>query len=355
MTSRAMSNDSPVPNDSPAPGDSLVSGLMEHALSAACAASVRAAVTLGLPEALGDTPATADELATAVGAHPAALRRLLRALTSYGVFAEETEDAFVHTEKSRALREDSPDSIKYLVLWCTEPWLWELWGNLDESVRTGGEVFTRAHGRTFYEQLHTAWPESARTFARAMTEQTRWSANAIADMLPMTGAGTIADVGGGQGLVLGTLLERHPTLRGFLLDLPDVVANADARLHPGGELAHRVRLVPGDCLKDIPVEADTYLFKNILGVNDDDSVLILRNAVRAARPGARMIIVENFVDDGPGKRLAAALDLRMLLVIGGQKHTRAGLLSIAERAGLTVRRVRPVDSTLHMIEATAPM
>ncbi|MFJ3326429.1 hypothetical protein ACIPMT_18495 [Streptomyces griseus] len=45
----------------------------------------------------------------------------------------------------------------------------------------------------------------------------------------------------------------------------------------------------------------------------------------------------------------------MLLVIGGQKHTRAGLLSIAERAGLTVRKVRPVDSTLHMIEATAPM
>ncbi|MFD4338235.1 methyltransferase [Streptomyces anulatus] len=334
--------------------ESLVSGLMEHALSAACAASVRAAVTLGLPEALGEEPATADELATAAGADPAALRRLLRSLTSYGVFAEEGTGSFVHTEKSRALREDSPDSVKYLVLWCTEPWLWSLWGDLDESVRTGGEVFTRTHGRRFYEHLHTQWPQSARIFDRAMTQQTRLSATAIADMLPMSGAGTVADVGGGQGVVLGTLLERHPHVRGFLLDLPDVVANADARLRPGGELADRVRLVPGDCLKEISVEADVYLFKNILGVDDDASVRILRNAMRAARPGARMIIVENFVDDGPGERLTSALDLRMLLVIGGQKHTRAGLLGIVERAGLTVRNVTPVDSSLHMIEAAVP-
>ncbi|MEU6485847.1 methyltransferase [Streptomyces sp. NPDC046887] len=333
--------------------ESLVSGLLEHALSAACAASVRAAVMLGLPEALGDTPATADELATAVGAHPAALRRLLRSLTSYGVFAEQTAGSYVHTEKSLALREDSPNSVKHLVLWCTEPWLWSLWGDLGEAVRTGGEVFTRAHGRKFYEQMHSEWPESARTFNRAMTQQTRLSAAAIADMLPMSDAGSIADVGGGQGLVLGTLLERHPALRGFLLDLPDVVASADPRLHPGGELAHRVGLVPGDCLKEIPVEADVYLFKNILGVDDDASVLILRNAVRAAPPGARFVIVENFVDDGPGQRLASALDLRMLLVIGGQKHTRTGLLGIAERAGLTVHNVRPVDSSLQMIEATA--
>ncbi|MFE9664163.1 methyltransferase [Streptomyces sp. NPDC005955] len=335
--------------------ESLASGLLEHALSAACAASVRAAVTLGLPEVLGDAPATVEELATAVGADPAALQRLLRALTSYEVFAQDGEGAFVHTEKSLALREDSPHSLKHLVLWCTEPWLWSLWGRLDESVRTGNEVFTQEHGRKFYEHLHTRWPESAKTFDRAMTQQTGLSAAVLADLLPLSGVDTIADVGGGQGLVLATVLERHPGLQGFLLDLPDVVANADARMHPGGALAHRVQLVPGDCLQEVPVQADLYLFKNILGVDEERSVLILRNAVEAARPGARMVIVDNFVDaDGPGQQLASAMDLRMLLVIGGRKHTRAGLLTIAERAGLIVHGVRPVDSSLHMIEATVP-
>lgn len=334
--------------------DSLVTALLEHALSAACAASVRAAVTLGLPEALGEQPATVEDLATAIDADPAALRRLLRSLTSYGVFAENDADSFVHTEKSRALREDSPNSLKYLVLWCTEPWLLSLWGHLDESVRSGREVFSAKHGRRFYDCLHSEWPESARVFERAMSQQSRESANALAELLPLSQVSTIADVGGGQGLVLATLLERNPELRGFLLDLPAVVANADARLRPGGSLAGRVRLMPGDCLEEIPVQADLYLFKNILGADEDNSVRILRNAVRAARPGARMIIVDNFVDDGPGQQLSSALDLRMLLVIGGQKHTREGLLKIAERAGLVVHGVRPVDSSLQMIEASVP-
>ncbi|MDA3648914.1 hypothetical protein LZ318_06495 [Saccharopolyspora indica] len=332
----------------------LVTGLLEHALSAACAASLRAAVNLGLPEALGDEPTTVDDLATAVGADAASLRRLLRALTSYDVFAENDAGRFVHTENSLALREDSPNSLKYLVLWCTEPWLWPLWAHLDESVRAGGEVFTAVHGRKFYEHLHAEWPESAKVFDRAMTQQTTVSAMTIADMLPMSGSEKIADVGGGQGIVLATLLERHPGLTGVLLDLPDVVANADARLRPGGELADRVRLVGGDCLEEIPAEADVYLFKNILGIDEDTSVLILRNAMRAAPPGARMVVVDNFVDDGPGQRLTSAMDLRMLLVMGGRKHSREGLLKLVERAGLTVHDVRPVDSNLHMIEATLP-
>lgn len=334
--------------------DSPMSELMELALGAARAGAVRAAVTLGLPDALGDTPAPVADLAAAVGADPDALGRLLRSLASHGVFAEQGTEHYVHTPTSLVLRSDAADSVKDVVLWCTEPWTWSLWGRLDEAVRTGDEMFTEAYGRRFYQHLHSEWPESAKVFDRAMTQQSRGAALALADLLPLSGAGTLADVGGGQGIVLVTLLQRHPGLRGCLLDLPDVVANADARLRPGGELGDRVRLLGGDCLKEIPVRADVYLFKNILGADEDDSVLILRNALAAASPGARMVIVENFVDDGPGTRLASAMDLRMLLVTGGRKHTRAGLLRVAERAGLTVRGVRPVDSNLHMIEAVAP-
>ncbi|MCI4046062.1 hypothetical protein [Streptomyces sp. TRM75563] len=34
---------------------------------------------------------------------------------------------------------------------------------------------------------------------------------------------------------------------------------------------------------------------------------------------------------------------------------QAGLLRIAERAGPTVRKIRSLESTLHMIEGSAPM
>ncbi|GAA3075338.1 methyltransferase [Streptomyces glomeratus] len=331
-----------------------VLGLLERALSAGCAASLRAAVKLGLADALGDTPATADDLAAAVDADPDALRRLLRSLTCYEVFAEDSGGRFVHTEVSRLLRADAPDSLNHLVLWMTEPWTWELWGRLDESVRTGKDVFVDLHGREFFDHLHVAWPESAAVFDLAMTQASRQSATAIAGALPLSGARTVADIGGGQGFLLASLLEHHPDVRGILFDRPDVVANADARLLDGGALAERVRLMPGDCRQEVPADVDAYVFKNILGMNDEDAVVVLGNVVKTARAGARVIIVENFVDDGPGQRFSTAMDLRMLLTVGGRKHTREGLLGLVERSGLVVRDVRPVNSYQHMIEATTP-
>lgn len=331
-----------------------VLGLLESALSVSCAASLRAAVKLGLADALGDTPATADDLAVAVGADPDALRRLLRSLTCHEVFAEDSEGRFAHTQVSRLLRTDAPDSLDQLVLWMTEPWTWELWGRLDESVRTGKDVFVDLHGQEFFEHVHTAWPESAAVFDRAMTQASRQSATAIAGVLPLSGARTVADIGGGQGFLLASLLEHHPGVQGILFDRPDVVAGADARLCDGGALAERVRLMPGDCREGVPADVDAYVFKNILGMNDEDAVVVLGNVVKTARSGARVIIVENLVDDGPGQKFSTGMDLRMLLTVGGRKHTRQGLLRLVEQSGLTVRDVWPVNSYQHMIEATTP-
>ncbi|QOC90670.1 methyltransferase [Micromonospora craniellae] len=331
---------------------SVVTGLMELALGAAHAAAVRAAVTLHLPDVLGETPMEAAELAAAVGADPAALGRLLRSLAAHGVFAERGAGRYVHTSLSLALRSDTDDSLVDVVRWCTEPWNWALWGELAEAIRTGDEVFTAAYGSRFYQHLHRQWPESARTFERAMTQQSRAAAVVLADLLSLADARSVADIGGGQGIVLLTLLRRHPGLRGYLLDLPSVIANVDARLRPDGELGERVDLVAGDCLAEIPVRADVYLFKNILGVDGDSSVRILRNAVAAAPPGARMVIVEHIADEAAGNRLATLMDLRMLVVTGGQKHTWAGLLEVIQRAGLTIREIRAVDATLHMVVAT---
>ncbi|MFE1384208.1 methyltransferase [Streptomyces sp. NPDC058740] len=329
-----------------------VLGLLERALSSSCAASLRAAVKLGLADAVGDGPVTAEALARTVGADPDALRRLLRSLTCHQVFAEDPEGRFVPTEISRLLRTGTEDSLDQLVLWMTEPWTWELWGRLDESVRTGKDVFVDLHGQEFFDQVHSAWPESAAVFDRAMTQASVQSARAVAAAVPLSGARTVADIGGGQGCLLAALLEHHPGLRGTLFDRPDVLAGADARLREGGALADRARLVAGDCREAVPADIDAYVFKNVLGMNDEDAVVVLGNVVRTARPGTRVIIVENLVDDGPGQMFSTGMDLRMLLTVGGRKHTRQSLLGLVERAGLTVRDVRPVNTYQHLIEAT---
>ncbi|WP_432082300.1 methyltransferase [Streptomyces sp. WAC 04229] len=329
-----------------------VLSLLERALSSSCAASLRAAVKLGLADAVGDGPATVDSLARTVGAAPDALRRLLRSLTCHQVFAEDSEARFLPTSISRLLRTNTPDSLDQLVLWMTEPWTWELWGRLDESVRTGKDVFVDLHGQEFFDQVHSAWPESAAVFDRAMTQASTQSARAVAGAVPLSGVRTVADIGGGQGYLLASLLEHHPELRGVLFDRPDVLAGADARLREGGALAGRTRLVAGDCREAVPGGIDAYVFKNVLGMNDEDAVVVLGNVVRTSRPGTAVIIVENLVDDGPGQMFSTGMDLRMLLTVGGRKHTRQSLLGLVERAGLAVRDVCPVNTYQHLIEAT---
>ncbi|MEV7471246.1 methyltransferase [Streptomyces kronopolitis] len=328
--------------------------LRELIFGAACAAAVRAAARLGVADALGERPTTAEELATAVRAEARPLDRLLRTLSCYGIFAETDDGKYVHTDMSRLLREDDPHSLRYISLWCTEPWTWDAWPRLDEAVRSGSNVFEGLYGKGFFQYLHQDAPESAEVFDRAMTTSSKQSAQDIAQLLDLTGASSVADIGGGQGHVLASLLEKYPSMQGTLLDLPTVVANPDPRLREGGALASRVRIVPGDCRQEIPVQADVYIIKNILEWDDESTRRTLHNVVGAARPGARVVVIENLVDDSPSMKFTTAMDLLLLLNVGGAKHTRASLVGRMTDAGLKVGELRVVNPYLHAFECTVP-
>lgn len=328
--------------------------LRELIFGAACAAAVRAAARLGVADALGERPTTAEELATAVRAEARPLDRLLRTLSCYGIFAETDDGKYVHTDMSRLLREDNPHSLRSISLWCTEPWTWDAWPRLDEAVRSGSNVFEGLYGKGFFQYLHQDAPESAEVFDRAMTTSSKQSAQDIAQLLDLTGASSVADIGGGQGHVLAGLLEKYPAMHGTLLDLPMVVANPDPRLREGGALASRVRIVPGDCRQEVPVQADVYIIKNILEWDDESTRRTLHNVVGAARPGARVVIIENLVDDSPSMKFTTAMDLLLLLNVGGAKHTRASLVSRMTDAGLKVGELRVVNPYLHAFECTVP-
>lgn len=307
-----------------------------------------------MADALGDAPATAEQLATAVDSDARSLRRLLRTLSCYGIFVETEDGTFAHTDMSLMLRDDDPNSLRYIALWCTEPWTWDAWPRLDEAVRSGGSVFHELYGKGFFEYLHQDAHESAHVFNRAMTTSSRQSALEVAELLDLTGISVVADIGGGQGHVLASLLEKHPAVRGTLLDLPDVVAKADPRLREGGALADRVRIVPGDCRQDIPVEADLYIIKNILEWDDESTRRTLGNIVAAARPGARVVVIENLVDDTPSMKFTTAMDLLLLLNVGGAKHTKESLVHRVTKAGLLIGEIRPVNPYLHAFECTVP-
>ncbi|MFJ6389405.1 methyltransferase [Streptomyces sp. NPDC091972] len=326
--------------------------LRELVFGAACAAALRAAARLGVADALDDSPLAVEDIAAAVKTEPGTLRRLMRALSCYGVFTEQPDGRFAHTDMSRLLREDDPNSLRAIALWCTEPWTWAAWPMLDEAVRTGRNVVEDLYGKEFFQYLNEDAPASADVFNRAMTTSSVQSARDVAQFLDLTGSASVADIGGGQGHVVASLLEKYPTLHGTLLDLPRVVENADPRLRPGGALADRTRLVPGDCRVAVPVRADVYIIKNILEWDDDSTTRALRNVIEAGGPGARVVVIENLVDDSPSMRFSTAMDLLLLLNVGGAKHTTESLTRRLTAAGLVIDDVRPVNPYLHAFDCT---
>ncbi|MEU1274188.1 methyltransferase [Streptomyces sp. NPDC005799] len=328
--------------------------LRELVFGAACAAALRASARLGVPDALGDDPMSVEDLAAAVKTEPRPLRRLLRALSCYGVFAERPDGSFAHTEMSRLLREDDPNSLRYIALWCTEPWTWDAWPKLDEAVRTGKNVVQELYGKEFFPYLNEDAPESADVFNRAMTTSSEQSARDVAALLDLSGSASMADIGGGQGHVVASLLDKYPSMQGSLLDLPRVVENAVARLRPGGDLAGRVRIVPGDVREAVPVRADVYIIKNILEWDDDSTARTLRNVIEAGGPGTRVVVIENLVDDTPSMRFSTAMDLLLLLNVGGAKHTTDSMVGRLTAAGLVVDGISPVNPYLHAFDCHVP-
>ena len=95
----------------------------------------------------------------------------------------------------------------------------------------------------------------------------------------------IADIGGGIGAQLSSILDAHPSCRGILFDQPHVVAESPVH--------DRMERVGGDFFREIPVQADAYLMRWIIhDWADDKAIAILENVRRAAPPGARLVLVE---------------------------------------------------------------
>jgi hypothetical protein len=107
--------------------------------------ALHVAATLGIADLLEDGPRSVDDLAEATDTDPSALYRLLRALASVGVFAE-TDGAFSLTPPATYLRSGAPGSIRAWAIHIGQPYFWQSWGHLLESVRTGEPAFPSLYG-----------------------------------------------------------------------------------------------------------------------------------------------------------------------------------------------------------------
>ena len=86
--------------------------------------SIHVVARLGIADLLGATPQSADELAEAAHVHAESLRRVLRALMTVGIFAEDADGHFRHTDLSATLRADHPEGVRAWALMLGAHFVW---------------------------------------------------------------------------------------------------------------------------------------------------------------------------------------------------------------------------------------
>jgi hypothetical protein len=307
---------------------------------------LRAAADLGLPACLAAGPADSAALAAATGAHEPSLRRLLRPLAAIGVLAAGDGGRYSLTPLGQALGSLGP-WVQYS---CSGP-AWPAWASLGHAVRTGQPAFDQVHGMASWE-YHAAHPEAGARFQASMAAITAGVAGAVAASYDFSAHPVVVDVGGGDGTLLAEILTRTPGIRGVLADLPPVIERARPVLAAAGVL-DRCDLAGGDFRDGVP-PGDAYLLKSVLhDWDDDDAVTILASCRQAARPAARLVIVERVLPEqaGPGDLEALLTDLTMLVMLGGRERTQTEYRHLLARAGFHLTQVIPTGTEFSVIDA----
>jgi hypothetical protein len=306
---------------------------------------------LGVSTRLLEGPRTVAELAEAIGAHPPALRRLLRDLAGLGLFTAAGPDTWALTPLGATLAEGTPGSVRDLAL----TWMdthYAPFGRLLDTVRDGVPAATLHYGRPYFDWL-SGDPAQVQRFTGAMADLTAGvKAGAVAGYA-VPGGGTIADLGGADGALLHAVLagDPDPERRAIVFDLPHVIPAARERL-AGSGLEDRVDVVAGDFFERVPA-ADAYLLSMILHDWDDEACgVLLRRIAEAASPGARLVSLELVVPPGDAAHLATMIDLTMLGMLTGRERTADELAALLDGAGFTLDRIVPTRTPMSVVEAT---
>ena len=332
---------------SQSPRETLMQMIEGYRLSQA----LHVAAALGIADLLEEGPRSIDDLAEVTGTDASALFRLLRALAGAGVFSE-TEDGFCLTPLATYLSSGAPGSLRAWAMYIGQPYFWQSWGHLLESVRTGKPAFQSLYGMNPWE-YREAHPEANAIFNQAMTELAAGVVDAVAESYDFSGIDVLVDVGGGEGALVAAILAAYPRLRGILFDQSHVVTGARAVFERAG-VAARAEVMEGTFFDAVPAGAGAYLLKSIIHDWDDASaVRILRVCRAAIAATGTLLLVERVIQPGNHPDPAKYQDLNMLVMLGGRERTADDFRALYTQAGFHLTRIVPTSSGFSVIEGTS--
>ena len=288
---------------------------------------LQVAVKLGVFGVIGSGGIFSDEVARAVDTDPGATELFLNALVALKVLDKEG-GKFYNTESSAEyLVEDSPKYFGDMLLF--EEGLWDMWGKLEESLRTGKP----ARPTDMFQNRE----EETERFIMAMHSlvQARGDAEILSNMLDLTWAQTMIDIGSGPGTYPMKFLKKNPQLKITIFDLPGTLVITRRVLQKEG-MSGKMEIVEGDYNTDeIPKGFDVVFLSNIIHSEGEENNRRLMNKVyKTLNSGGEVIIKDHILDDTlTSPAVGAIFSVQMLLATGGRDYSFEEVRAWLEDAG----------------------
>jgi len=310
-----------------------------------------AAAKLGIADLLNEGVRSTSELAARLRVNHDALYRTLRFLAGQGVFHETAPRTFVNSPLSERLRTGVPGSVRSIVMYRGSANYFAPFSNFLHSIETGAPAREKTNGMGVFEHLRRN-PGDARMFEDAMTDLSTVWAGSVAHAYDFGRWGSLMDVGGGNGLLLATILKTYPSLRGVLVDQPDVIERGRQREFWSADLTGRVRFEPADFFQGVPSGCRACLMRNVLHDWDDERACrILKNCRRALSEDGVLLLVEYRLGDENTPTLGKTVDILMLTLTGGRERTVREHGELVAGAGFRMEQSILVTDDVMIVEA----
>ncbi|MBZ5618964.1 MAG: homocysteine methyltransferase [Acidobacteriia bacterium] len=310
------------------------------------------AVSMGIFDRLHDGPASAADLAAALGANQDALGRLLDACAALGLLRK-VDGVYRNEPIAEAyLRTASPDSLCGYIRYSDRA-LYPMWSNLEAALMEGTHRWKQTFGWDGPIFSHFFRTEDAmRDFLRGMHGFGTLTSPKVVEAFDLSRFRRSVDLGGATGHLTIALCERYPGMRGVVFDLPQVAAIAREQVALSSACP-RIEVVEGDFFADELPDADLYAVGQVLHDWTDEKIgRLLRRAFDRLPPGGGLLVVEKLLhEDGVGPLAANMQSLNMLIATEGKERSASDYSRLLHDAGFGQVEARRTGARLDAVLA----
>lgn len=217
--------------------------------------------------------------------------------------------------------------------------------HLQKACQLNQEVFSKTYDNSFFGYLQNK--NLLEQFGKWCTDSAKLWLPSILEIYDFSSYQSLVDIGGGEGYLLGMILQRHPHINASLFDQETIIKGAVKVLQEYG-VKNRVSLVSGNFFDQtsIPKNQDGYIIcRALLNWSNEDALKIINNCAAAMRPDSKLLIIDFYIPPKDHTHYQRALlsDAVLLSIMSSANRTLPEWLELVNRSSLKVGKVYMQD------------